>query len=132
MTNEELDAGGMIAFLAGVKSYYNRRRELTSVVDNALDQIIARLRAQFGTEDNANPQLVTIRETTNLATPVAAQDGERIEGWALAHEVNDPDDPYIHVYRSRTHPHLTDPLNEECGLSIIPVILHPKEPEIDE
>ncbi len=52
---------------------------------------------------------------------------ERIEGWAFVHELNDPDDPYIHVYRSETHPHITDRVAVEIGLKVVPVVIHRPE-----
>ncbi len=47
-TREELADGDMIPFLAGVKSYYHRNRELTPRVEQYIDQIIARLREMDG------------------------------------------------------------------------------------
>jgi hypothetical protein len=56
--------------------------------------------------------------------------GERIEGWAFEHELADPDDPWVTVYRSRSHPHLRD--DEGLGLSVVPVRLARTTPDSEE
>jgi len=56
---DALDAGQMIAFLAGVKGYYYRNQELTNRVGRHIDEIITRLREM---------------------------DGERIEGFVLVRD----------------------------------------------
>lgn len=49
-----------------------------------------------------------------------------VEGWAEEIEVHDPDDPYVRVYRSRSHPHIAED-EATTGVAYVGVLLIPAE-----